>query len=81
MKKLILMTLLAMVAPACNDATKRSLPAGSAVAAGQALKPGPRCPLPGQVAVAEICNGFDDDCDGVIDENVCSDPCDTPWTR
>ncbi len=39
----------------------------------------PVCPLPGQVAVAEICNGFDDNCDGVIDENACSDPCDENW--
>jgi hypothetical protein len=39
----------------------------------------PICALPGQIAVAEICNGFDDDCDGVVDEGVCNDPCDAPW--
>ena len=35
----------------------------------------PACPHPGQVAVAEECNAFDDDCDGLMDEGVCDDPC------
>jgi hypothetical protein len=43
------------------------------------IKKRPACALPGQVSVAEICNGFDDNCDGVVDEGVCSDPCDAPW--
>jgi hypothetical protein len=29
----------------------------------------------GQASVAEVCNAFDDDCDGVMDEGVCDDPC------
>ena len=37
------------------------------------------CPVAGQVPVDEICNGFDDDCDGVVDEDVCNDPCDAEW--
>lgn len=36
----------------------------------------PDCPEPGQVAMNELCNAFDDDCDGVVDEGVCDDPCD-----
>lgn len=44
-------------------------------------RPTRRCPLPGQRAVAELCNAFDDDCDGVMDEGVCSDPCDVFGAR
>ena len=36
---------------------------------------GSTCPNVGQVAVDEVCNAFDDDCDGVMDEGVCDDPC------
>ncbi|MDQ3032662.1 MAG: hypothetical protein M3Y87_09615 [Myxococcota bacterium] len=36
----------------------------------------PACPHVGQMAVPEVCNVFDDDCDGLLDEGVCSDPCD-----
>lgn len=33
------------------------------------------CPNVGQTSAAEVCNAFDDDCDGVMDEGVCDDPC------
>jgi hypothetical protein len=36
----------------------------------------PACPVFGQVAMPEECNAFDDDCDGLMDEGVCDDPCD-----
>ncbi|MBK8587678.1 MAG: hypothetical protein IPN77_00900 [Sandaracinaceae bacterium] len=36
---------------------------------------GPACPYVGQAPVEEVCNAFDDDCDGVMDEGVCDDPC------
>ena len=35
----------------------------------------PSCPRSGQVAVDEVCNAFDDDCDGIMDEGICDDPC------
>lgn len=36
----------------------------------------PSCPHVNQMSVPEECNAFDDDCDGLIDEGVCDDPCD-----
>lgn len=44
--------------------------------AGGADSGEPECPLFGQIPVPEECNAFDDDCDGVVDEGVCDDPCD-----
>ena len=36
---------------------------------------GPACPYVGLAPVEEVCNALDDDCDGVMDEGVCDDPC------
>lgn len=37
------------------------------------------CPMVRQVPFPEVCNAFDDDCDGRMDEGTCDDPCDQPW--
>lgn len=37
------------------------------------------CPQARQVPFPEVCNAFDDDCDGVMDEGACNDPCDEAW--
>lgn len=37
------------------------------------------CPMARQVPFPEVCNAFDDDCDGRMDEGTCDDPCDQPW--
>jgi len=46
-----------------------------ASARGRSAISGASCPNPDQISVAEECNAFDDDCDGVMDEGVCDDPC------
>jgi hypothetical protein len=37
------------------------------------------CAIRGQTPIDEVCNGYDDDCDGVVDEDVCDDPCSVVW--
>ncbi len=44
-----------------------------------ASEPTATCPMARQVPFPEVCNAFDDDCDGRMDEGTCADPCDEPW--
>jgi len=68
-------------ATGCRGKSTSSEPTASLAAKGGGAGGGKtKCPLPGQIAVAEICNGFDDDCDGQIDEGgICRDECDEAW--
>ena len=50
-------------------------PSGSEALAASIAVGGASCPHAGQIAVAEECNAFDDDCDGRMDEGACDDPC------
>jgi hypothetical protein len=81
--KLLAMSLCALlfVACACGDDDDDSQPTRDA-GADAADAPDAAtdatvadCPNHGQISVPEECNGFDDDCDGEVDEGVCDDPC------
>ncbi|MEZ4297101.1 MAG: MopE-related protein [Polyangiaceae bacterium] len=74
-----MLVVMALSTGACSDATGARQPALEEPPGTSSEAVGGSCPYPGQIAVAEICNGFDDDCDGVIDEGACSDPCDTTF--
>ena len=80
---LVSLLLASACAPLSSSGPRDEAPADASSSDSDAIvrRPTPRCPLPGQRAVAEICNAFDDDCDGAMDEGVCSDPCDVFGAR
>lgn len=63
-----------------TDAATTSDAATAADAGSDAMEPPTvTCPMARQVPFPEVCNAFDDDCDGRMDEGTCDDPCDQPW--